>query len=308
MPGRYPGGRNGLPAAGAVAAGAVAAPLPSPSVLPVPVAVARWWRSRSRSTHSRTRFLQGGRVHLAGHDGAIAASHATASAASPSSHAPPSPPPTEASPGTPPTARGPGPSTPPAAPSRPRASSGRPATCGPRPSPAARPAQAAARRPPAASSPPAAYVEPLRLLRVSSAPGRSRQRIQHRAAPPPPHSGRQVPGQHAGPVEGRLQLHRPVLKRLVLIAVGGPGEGPGVDLPPPARSRKSIPSSPTLPGGSHPRPGGSPRGPCRYGSSARRTPTSPPRPAPPRPPDAPAARRTHAVYADRGALGDPGSG
>ena len=68
-------------------------PSPSPSVSPVPVP---WWRSRSSWTHSRTRSSRAAGFTSPVTNGAIAASHATASAASPSSHAPPSLPPAEA--------------------------------------------------------------------------------------------------------------------------------------------------------------------------------------------------------------------
>ena len=76
----------------------VSSPALLSSPVPVPSWPAReWWRSRSSSTQSRTRSSRASGFTSPVTNGSIAASHAIAAAASPSSHAPPSLPPAEAS-------------------------------------------------------------------------------------------------------------------------------------------------------------------------------------------------------------------
>ena len=81
------------PPGGALAVAAVAAAGAAGAVAPAPGSPWLWgWRSRSSWTHSRTRSSSAPGLTSPVTNGAIAASHATASAASPSSQAPPPPP------------------------------------------------------------------------------------------------------------------------------------------------------------------------------------------------------------------------
>ena len=163
-------------------------------------------RRASSSTHSRTRSSRASTLRSPVTMGAMAASQAIASAASPSSQAPSFTPVSEA------CARcaahrssGPARSIPPAAPSRRRAGAGPRARCAPTLSPAARPVRAAAWPRPAGASPPPARRGTAVPGPIILFPGRGAQRIQHL-------------GDHRGALRGQVPGRRPRARRMSSLA------------------------------------------------------------------------------------------